>query len=467
MEVARGKQGRGIRATVTLRDNAGKQLQQLAHEVDDTTGAGLLAPLSEKIQQALKTTAIDAQTNRDRESQRFLREAKLLWEHRHYPKGLQAAEAAFALKPSVESRALLAEYLLRLGTDIIYPGGMFSYTAIDPLTPKRKVTTEKLRDALDIAGRSLELLEATRKILGVRSDWQSFDKKLHGARSARLSFFNQMPLVRIVPENAAAQQELEEFRLFHMRRLEEHCREPLREAVRDAKTLDHFTHLIQSSAEETRWVAPSASGLHEGIHRSALTWLDLASSFKPEAIDLKTAAQFGRFLGEVYRPHLGRGPGDADLPLEALEAARKHPHPVVRLHANHVHLRLMARLDKLSAKDAIARHHELLAEGRRLIEKPPFGPDDKFRVTMYRVLNYAIEHLNDMDERHFIDKTYTVGSQDYLDLCDFMLAQGDLVDDVLRDALTRNRSRERSIKALQMVEKARRAHRVAQAPSPG
>jgi len=44
MEVARGKQGKGIRVTLTLRDNAGKELQRIAHKVDDPNGAGLLAP---------------------------------------------------------------------------------------------------------------------------------------------------------------------------------------------------------------------------------------------------------------------------------------------------------------------------------------------------------------------------------------------------------------------------------------
>lgn len=46
-------------------------------------------------------------------------------------------------------------------------------------------------------------------------------------------------------------------------------------------------------------------------------------------------------------------------------------------------------------------------------------------------------------------------SQDYLDLCDFMLAQGDVVGDVLRDGLMNGLpSRERSIKALKIIDKA-------------
>jgi len=357
--------------------------------------------LSEKLQQALKTTAFDAQANRDRESQCFLREAQLLWTHKHYLKGLQAAEAAFALKPSVESRLLLAEYLLRIGADTIHPGGMHSGTAIEPSVPKIKVAPDKFRAGLDTAGRALDLFETSRKILGLNSHWQNFDRKLFSALMARRTFFNKLGLAHIVPADEATQREFEEFRLFQMQRLEEQCHEPLREKVRDANTLDHFTYLMQSSSEETRWLAPSRQVSTKILHRWALTWLDRAGSFKPEVIDLQTAARFGRFLGEVYHPHLRPGPGDADLSLEALEAARKHPHPVVRLHANHMHLRLMARLEKLSPKDAIARHRELLAEGRRLIEKPPFGPHDKFRVTMYRVLNYAIGHLNYTLERHF------------------------------------------------------------------
>lgn len=83
-------------------------VHRIVHEVDDPNGAGLLTILSTKIQQALKNTAPNAQANRNRESRRFLREAQLLWTHKDYAQGLQAAETAFALKPSDDARTVLA-----------------------------------------------------------------------------------------------------------------------------------------------------------------------------------------------------------------------------------------------------------------------------------------------------------------------------------------------------------------------
>jgi hypothetical protein len=109
----------------------------------------------------------------------------------------------------------------------------------------------------------------------------------------------------------------------------------------------------------------------------------------------------------------------------------------------------MVKLEKMPIEEAIAGHRELLAEGMRLIDNPPIGTHDRFRVAMYRMMNDAIGHL-------YIHKAGREVGQEYFDLCDFMLARNDVVEDVVRDAVGGYGSnvRERNIKALQIIDKA-------------
>jgi hypothetical protein len=442
MEVSRGKHGKGIRATVTLRDNAGKELQRIAHEVDDPTGAGLLAPLSEKVQQALKTTAIDAKANRDRESQRFLREAQLLWNHKHYVRGLQAAEAAYALQPEDAARHLLAEYLLNSATDAIHDRSLYG----NPF----KVTPEKLRVGMDLAQRGLQLLDAGRYSnerikeywLG-KDDWQELEP--FEVISARRLFFNKLDNVRIVPENAQAQREFDDFRLFCLQQTLDRCRAGLGASPRNARTLKRFTYLMRKSAENVIWSAPTPRLRAEALHGLSLTWLDLAGAIRPEEIPDDSAAQFGIFLRSI-------GASDEGLGTPALDVARKSPHPIVRLHAVHAIVQLGLKQGKLPRHEAIARHREAFAEGMRLIDAPPFAaPHERFRVTMYTLWNSVIGSL-------YSNKARAEVLPMYFEMCDFMLARGDLVEQVVRDTVGHIRfgdaTRQENLKALQIIDKA-------------
>src|SRR5262249_35776866 len=110
LEVGRARKSDGIRATALIRDNAGKELHKISHEVTDLNGAILLEPLLARVQEGLKTVQSQAGAQRNREARRFLREAEILWKHQHYSQALQAAEAAYALKADDGARLLLARY---------------------------------------------------------------------------------------------------------------------------------------------------------------------------------------------------------------------------------------------------------------------------------------------------------------------------------------------------------------------
>lgn len=451
MEVSRAPKGKGVRTTVVLRDNAGAILHRIVHEVDEPTGEGMLAPLSAKIQEALKTTAPNAQANRNRESRRFLREAELLWKHKYYAQGWRAAEAAFALKPSEDARHLLAEYLMRYATELLHPGG--SRTIVGGKF-ELKVTPEKLREALGLARRGMQLMEASRSPTRMHSDWVSVDLNLEPIliSDARRFLFNKVPYVHVVPSDDAAQQELDEFREFSLRRIVDRCLESTRGSVPDAKILDRFTYEIQDSFTRIREIAPSRAVFTNTMHELAMKWLDLSAPLKPETISPETAAKFGEFLRSVYLPNLFPGKPAPDVPLEAFDRALKHPHPIVRLYSDHAYTRLMFTLEKLPREEAIARHQKLLVEGKKLIDEPPFPPHalnyQRFRVTIYRLLNDAIGHV-------YLHKKGADVVQEYLDLCDFMLARNDVIEDIVRAAVGYGSVvHEQNVKAMQIIDKA-------------
>src|ERR1019366_5364721 len=120
----------------------------------------------------------------------------------------------------------------------------------------------------------------------------------------------------------------------------------------------------------------------------------------------ETAAKFGSFLGQIYLPNMLPGKPAHDSPRTLFDQALKHPHPIVRLYAGHHHRRLMVSLEKMPIANAVAGHRALLAEGMLLIDTPPFGPPDKFRVAMYRLLNDAIGHM-------YLHKAGRIVAQEY------------------------------------------------------
>src|SRR5439155_2427588 len=179
----------------------GTQLHRIVLEVPDPNGAGLLAGLAPKVQAALKTTTPNARAIRGRESRRFLREAQLMWRHKSYAAGLQAAEAAFALQPSDDARNLLAEYLLCYATERIMPGGMRSLVGG---SFKFEVTPDTLREVLVLARRGLLLIDNARA--GLADKFDPYDVNIRvepfSVTDAQRFFFNKVPYVRIVPADA-------------------------------------------------------------------------------------------------------------------------------------------------------------------------------------------------------------------------------------------------------------------------
>jgi WD40 repeat protein len=444
--VSRAAGGEGVRATVTLQDSAGRPLARVTHEVRDPNGTGLLAPLAAKVLAALKAAPADGTASRNRESRRFLREAGLLWAHKYYRQGLRAAEAAFALRPGGEQRALLAEYLLRYATDLLDPGGM--RTLRWGGGTKYNVPPDRLREALVHARRGLQLADAARAAPaggGPPGPWPFL------VQDAERFFFNKLPYVHVVPDDAEARQDYEDFRLFCLRRVVAHCYEAAEGADRDPAALRRYTLAIAAAPENLGRIAPSPAAYAQALRELARKWLDLSRG--PGAADIPpaTAEAFGGFLDRACTPPLiprQARPDEAEAALEVLAAAVKHPSPIVRLYATHLQTRLLEKAGRLSRDEALARHRALLAEGRRLIDHPPAGPAREFRVALYRLLDRAIGTL-------YLHKQGADVIREYFDLCHFMLDRGDVIEEVVRDAVGYGTPvRELNLEALKIIDRA-------------
>jgi WD40 repeat protein len=449
MDVGRARQGEGIRATVTLRDNAGRELQRITQEVADPNGAGLLAPLARKVGEALKAGPASARENRNRESRRFQREAQLLWKHKYYQQALQAAEAAFALKQSDDARLLLTEYLLAYATQLVHPGGVRTLVWGKTDYP---VSASTLREALTDARRGLQLIDAGRASLQDPSDtWEYYQRvEPFAVVDAQRFFFNKLPYLRVTPADADAHADYHEFRRFCLRRIVARCDEA--GTGSDPRALERYTSTMAASVENITRAAPSGLDYSKVMHDLAVKWLERSRAYKLGDIPLASASAFGGFLDRIYKPEMIPTvviPAQADEALDALAKAVTHPHPVVRLYATHYQLRLQEKVGKLSREAAIARHLDMLAEGRRLIDRPPPGlPADQFRVTMYRLLNNAIGSL-------YLHKTGAAVIGEYFELCDFMLARNDVVEEVINSAVGYGSPQpELNLKALQIIDRA-------------
>jgi WD40 repeat protein len=451
MDVGHARQGEGIRATITLRDNAGRELHRITQEVADPNGAGLLAPLAQKVGEALKTAPANARENRNRESRHFQHEAQILWKHKYYLQALRAAEAAFALKQSDDARLLLTEYLLAYATELVHPGGIrtLAYGTAD-----YPVAADTLREALTDARRALQLIDAARASLPDRNDtWEIYQRvEPFAVTDAQRFFFNKLPYLRITPAGSEAQADYEEFRLFCVRRIVARCYEAADGAARDPKALDRYTSAMVAAVENITRAAPSGIEYSKAMHDLAVKWLELARGYTPSEISLASASAFGGFLDRIYQQNLiptKPAGAQAEEALDALARAVKNQHPVVRLYATHYQLRLQAKVGKLSREAAIGRHQDMLAEGRYLIDNPPPGvPADKFRITMYHLLNNAIGTL-------YLHKSGAAVIREDFELCDFMLARNDVVEEVINSAVGYGSPQpELNLKALQIIDRA-------------
>jgi hypothetical protein len=450
MDISRARSGNGIGATVLLRNSGGGELHRFSVEVADANGVGLLAPLARQIQGALQATPVDSRDSRNRESRRFQREAQLLWKHHEYRQGLQAAEAAFVLHPGEDARMLLTEYLLAYATGLIHPGGMRTLTWG---TFKLDVPPEKLREALVLAQRALLLIDTARARLPGPNDsfelWRSVEP--FAVVDAQRFFFNKLPFVVIKPADAQAEAEFVEFRRFCLRRIVAQCEECARTADRDPKALTRYTAAITKAVENIARIAPNSVEYADTLTELARRWLKLAGHYPENALPVEAAAEFGKFLGRVSEKSLLPGKPDPqarEIALKLLEQAGHFSSALVQLYARHYKLRLLVKAGRLTPEEAVGGHQTMLAEGKHLIDHPPVTPPNPFRAAMYHLLGDAIEYL------YLYPKGRSVVGE-LLDLCEFMLARGDVVEDVIRRAVGYGSpQRDLNLRALHVIDRA-------------
>jgi hypothetical protein len=148
LEIARGTNGQGLRATAFLTGPAGAEVVKVRASTPTMSALDLAETLVGELTRVLHALPVPPNGDRAREAERFRQEANLLIDHDQYGPGLQAAEAALALEPDdAKFMGTFVGYLLRAAKDVLKPG----------LNDK----TENLKRSLAMAQRALDLIEQT------------------------------------------------------------------------------------------------------------------------------------------------------------------------------------------------------------------------------------------------------------------------------------------------------------------
>lgn len=426
LEVSRGDKGQGFRASVVIRDNAGKVLHQFSSEAATDSGAELLDPLVQKAHQALKTAEGPAKIKRSRESRRFLREAEILWRHLHFRQAVQAAEAAYALHPNDETRVLLADYLHR------YPREMWKKNP-DPsdrinFHPVQR-TAEEVRTGLSMVRRGHQLVDLAKSRVDELPDHQWYYSLAENNNCFYADPYTVEALQKITvrPADPDLDQEILEFRRICVARRLERLREIAtmkRWTPRDR--LQRMTPGISSNyLSSIESMAPDTRERLTAVRAMGRIWLELAQQVPAENFPVETARWFTDFLlHALNRPRFyGKNEPypaqelEASLPL--LEDLKKHPHPVLRLHAEHYLTKQLFELGKLSVPEAEKRYRGVVEEAKRWIDQVSFKPPDPHRVALYE---FAVSALKNPPGKGFDELTDKL----FEDMAEFMLQRKDV-----------------------------------------
>lgn len=285
LEFAQGNEKKSIRATIVVRDHAGKLLHQLSHEVAEAEQAMLLEPLTRKLHKALNTADGSGVVKRSREANRFLREAQALWQHRLFRQGTQAAEAAYALQADDEARLLLAEYLLGYSHQQMKPT---RFVAVNQEFKTFQATGQQVRAALSLARRADQLIESAKPRVKHLPDnsgnWSLAENGECCYNHAR--FVQDLGYLDIQPAEPQVAQEVRDFRMLAVQRNLERIRE-LAERV-GPNGVERFTaalfdpympRLVQNATDSATAV--------KALRDAFTVWLDIsaqlsADDFPPE-----------------------------------------------------------------------------------------------------------------------------------------------------------------------------------------
>lgn len=379
LEIGRVPQGPGVRAMLVVRSNGGDTLHKITHEVADANGAELLGPVLDRLHAALKTVQGQGVVNRTREAHRFVRQAQALWNHGQYRLGVQAAEAAYALKAEDTVRLRLADYLSHYAVETCNPGVLKSFKHA-PF----EASPDAVRQSLSIARRAFQLIDSARDAKTHRSPFRSLDRELR--------------YLRLQPPDTQIEQDIHDFLATAVERHVQRARALAERMPPTSQGLHDLTKGLGADfAPNVAWCAPDGTVVMKAYVGLLNVWLDAARRFSADDLPADIAEGFALWaLRPLLQPVLVEAKpftysaADRELSLPVLEAMQQHPHPVMRLYAAHYQTRQLLALGRMDNRAAEQRYQAGIAEAKRWIDEMPFKPADRHRTAFYYYLRHVL-----------------------------------------------------------------------------
>jgi hypothetical protein len=420
LEIARSPQGKGVRATINVRDNAGKVLHTLAHQVADENGAELLGPLLKRLHAALDTAQGSALVKPSREARRFAHESEMLWKHGHFRQALQAAEAAYGLVPDDDARLRLAECLMQ------YPREMWRKKA--QLTERNRFppverTAEEVRAGLGMVRRGQQLIDSAKPRVNEMPDNGWFYSRAESGPcfQAEATTWEALKAITITPADPSIGEDILEFRKACLRRNLDRLAEivALKKGSPRGKLQRLTLGLRSNFLHNFQEFAPDAAAYKRALRQAARIWLELAAQIPREQFPVETAAAFADSvmyaLYALPRPGSKLSAPDADTIAPILKALTEHAHPLLRLYGSHYQMKQQLAGQQIARQQAEQRFRDNLDAAKRWIDQAPFNNPDPHRLAFYEFFSVVLPSAQlDLDGK-LIDELYVALAEYMLD----------------------------------------------------
>lgn len=453
LEVSRAKKGAGLRAHALVTDSKGKKLADVAAQTDKMNAAELVEPLLQEVLRALRAAPAREAGDRNRESNRFVREAQLLWSHKLWRQGLQAMECSHALAPdNRDISALLAEYLLYYAVAQVDPRGV---NVLSWGSYKRNpivVDAPILTTALKLAERGIELQHTDLMQLGSRERraMSRYSIRHMPVRRSLRSFLNKLQYIE-----AKSPESREALDSFHA--AVEHAILDEINAWAEGVTehpgqgdvvvpkgpapnsfFSQYCHVFREAIEFLKWNATEGIAFEKAVTQAGRQWVKAAEKQGLETFQVYHLNWFlGELVGSAVNPFGTTWTLQASdlVPLrDVFQAMQKHRHPLIVLYGQCGSLLVDLKTKQITPEDCRQHFEKMKQQTWEWIEDPPVQRDvNAFRAGCYKALAFALNALD-------FGRDASAKPAQYLAICDFMLGRKELVDEVLVQALSRKAS---------------------------
>jgi len=422
LEFSRGSESNGVKVAVFLTDASGASLGKV-QAVGDTEGVtDLVELLFQKLIRSLNAAPALATVDRPREAQRFRQEATFFIEHMQFAKGLQAAEAAYALNPAdKELRALLTDALLKVANDLLAPGQPELHSWASKTLP------DNLKRALGLAHRGANLC------LEIRAGMPSVNIPRVGSSKEEQAFEYFLKRVRNIKEgyDDESRRQFAELQAKYRRILVEFWERPAFAGNTEGANAyficcppDDFYWFINwfeyGSATSAGWTADAVEILD---HWLALLDKHGLCNVQTETVNwmLSPIVYRIREPSKMYGGCHGQCWSLTEADLAQLQvffdSLRHRQEPLFQLYAMVSEFAAVVRKEQGQGEAVNSQLAQIKNLGKRIISNPPCEKSDGYRVAVYQALLDTIDLLPDPAMRR----------GEYQELFDFMVERREYV----------------------------------------